>query len=92
MTEPVAGPLKKTPLHASHIALGARMVPFGGWDMPVEYSGITAEHMAVRTAAGLFEYGLAVALAVMVLAAHVALRRLSHWIGQVAPPEDDGPR
>ncbi|MGE0461504.1 MAG: glycine cleavage system aminomethyltransferase GcvT [Vicinamibacterales bacterium] len=48
-------PLKKTPLHAAHVALGARMVPFGGWDMPVEYSGITAEHMAVRTAAGLFD-------------------------------------
>ena len=31
------------------------MVPFGGWDMPVEYSGITAEHLAVRTAAGLFD-------------------------------------
>ena len=55
MTESVAGTLKKTPLHASHVALGARMVPFGGWDMPVEYSGITAEHMAVRTAAGLFD-------------------------------------
>ena len=55
MTESASGPLKKTPLHASHIALGARMVPFGGWDMPVEYSGITAEHMAVRTAAGLFD-------------------------------------
>lgn len=49
------GSLKKTPLHPSHLALGARMVPFGGWDMPVEYSGITAEHMAVRTAAGLFD-------------------------------------
>src|SRR5690348_17627788 len=55
MTDSASGPLKKTPLHASHIALGARMVPFGGWDMPVEYSGITAEHMAVRTAAGLFD-------------------------------------
>src|SRR3954467_7468644 len=55
MTESDSGPLKKTPLHASHVALGARMVPFGGWDMPVEYSGITAEHMAVRTAAGLFD-------------------------------------
>jgi aminomethyltransferase len=55
MTESASGPLKKTPLHASHVALGARMVPFGGWDMPVEYSGITAEHMAVRTAAGLFD-------------------------------------
>ena len=55
MTDSVTAPLKKTPLHATHVALGARMVPFGGWDMPVEYSGITAEHMAVRTAAGLFD-------------------------------------
>src|SRR5829696_2302486 len=55
MTESAAGPLKKTPLHASHVALGARMVPFAGWDMPVEYSGITAEHLAVRTSAGLFD-------------------------------------
>jgi aminomethyltransferase len=47
--------LKKTPLHARHQALGARMVPFGGWDMPVEYSGITDEHLAVRTRAGLFD-------------------------------------
>ena len=55
MNESATASLKKTPLHASHVALGARMVPFGGWDMPVEYSGITAEHMAVRTAAGLFD-------------------------------------
>ena len=55
MTDSVTAPLKKTPRHSSHVALGARMVPFGGWDMPVEYSGITAEHMAVRTAAGLFD-------------------------------------
>src|SRR6187401_2665680 len=48
-------PLKKTPLNARHRASGARMVPFGGWDMPVEYSGITAEHMAVRTRAGVFD-------------------------------------
>ena len=55
MADSVSASLKKTPLHASHLALGARMVPFGGWDMPVEYSGISAEHMAVRTAAGLFD-------------------------------------
>jgi len=55
MTDSVTAPLKKTPLHGTHVALGARMVPFGGWDMPVEYSGISAEHMAVRTAAGLFD-------------------------------------
>ncbi|MFN7914397.1 MAG: glycine cleavage system aminomethyltransferase GcvT [Vicinamibacterales bacterium] len=48
-------PLKKTPLNARHRALGARMVPFAGWDMPVEYSGITAEHLAVRERAGLFD-------------------------------------
>jgi aminomethyltransferase len=47
--------LRKTPLNARHRALNARMVPFAGWDMPVEYSGITAEHMAVRMAAGLFD-------------------------------------
>src|SRR5262245_27851301 len=47
--------LRKTPLNARHRALGARMVPFAGWEMPVEYSGIVAEHMAVRTRAGLFD-------------------------------------
>ncbi|HVL66753.1 MAG TPA: glycine cleavage system aminomethyltransferase GcvT [Vicinamibacterales bacterium] len=50
-----SAPLKKTPLNARHRALGARMVEFGGWDMPVEYSGIVQEHMAVRTAGGLFD-------------------------------------
>jgi aminomethyltransferase len=48
-------PLKKTPLHARHLASGAKMMPFAGWDMPVEYSGIALEHMAVRTRAGLFD-------------------------------------
>jgi aminomethyltransferase len=47
--------LRKTPLHAIHRESGAKMVPFGGWDMPVEYSGLIAEHNAVRTAAGLFD-------------------------------------
>jgi aminomethyltransferase len=54
MNQP-SGTLKKTPLYARHRALGARMVEFGGWDMPVEYSGIVEEHMAVRTRAGLFD-------------------------------------
>jgi aminomethyltransferase len=48
-------PLKKTPLNARHRASGAKMVPFGGWDMPVEYTGIVPEHNAVRTRAGLFD-------------------------------------
>ena len=47
--------LRKTALNGVHRQLGAKMVDFGGWDMPVEYSGITAEHMAVRTAVGLFD-------------------------------------
>src|SRR6266850_477224 len=46
---------KRTPLYEIHKRLGARLIPFGGWDMPVEYSGITREHRAVRTAAGLFD-------------------------------------
>jgi len=54
MNQP-SGTLKKTPLYARHRALGARMVEFGGWDMPVEYTGIADEHMAVRTRAGLFD-------------------------------------
>jgi aminomethyltransferase len=47
--------LKKTALNAIHRESGAKMVGFGGWDMPVEYQGVIAEHMAVRTAAGLFD-------------------------------------
>ncbi len=46
---------RRTPLHDWHATHGARMVPFGGWDMPVQYTGIVAEHKAVRTAAGLFD-------------------------------------
>ncbi len=47
--------LRKTSLNALHRSHGAKMVDFGGWDMPVEYSGIVAEHMAVRTAVGIFD-------------------------------------
>jgi aminomethyltransferase len=49
------GSLKKTVLNQVHRDLGARMVEFGGWDMPVQYSGVIAEHMAVRSTAGLFD-------------------------------------
>jgi aminomethyltransferase len=56
---PIAAPLKKTALNATHRALKAKMVDFGGWDMPVEYpgagGGVIAEHLAVRTAVGLFD-------------------------------------
>jgi aminomethyltransferase len=55
MDPAAVAPLKKTTLHARHRASGAKMVPFSGWDMPVEYTSITEEHMAVRTRAGLFD-------------------------------------
>jgi aminomethyltransferase len=49
-------PLLRTPFHAQHVAAGARMVDFGGWDMPVQYpAGIIAEHLATRGGAGLFD-------------------------------------
>jgi aminomethyltransferase len=47
--------LKRTPLFAVHQKAGARLVPFGGWEMPVQYSSIVDEHLAVRRAAGLFD-------------------------------------
>ena len=47
--------LRKTALNAVHRQMGAKMVDFGGWDMPVEYSGLIAEHMAVRTGVGVFD-------------------------------------
>ena len=47
--------LRRTPLHDRHVALGARMVPFAGWEMPVQYAGVIPEHRAVRTDAGVFD-------------------------------------
>ncbi|HTJ14992.1 MAG TPA: glycine cleavage system aminomethyltransferase GcvT [Dinghuibacter sp.] len=47
--------MKNTPFHAQHIALGAKMAPFAGYNMPISYSGINEEHQAVRTNAGVFD-------------------------------------
>ncbi|HWA17305.1 MAG TPA: glycine cleavage system aminomethyltransferase GcvT, partial [Gemmatimonadales bacterium] len=47
--------LLRTPLYETHKALGAKMVPFAGWEMPVQYAGILAEHKAVREHAGIFD-------------------------------------
>ena len=47
--------LKRTPLYDAHVKAGARMVPFGGWEMPVQYSGIVEEHRAVRAGVGCFD-------------------------------------
>lgn len=49
--------LKRTALYDRHVALGARIIPFAGWEMPVQYSGILAEHRSVRNEAGLFDLG-----------------------------------
>jgi len=49
------GTLLQTPLHDRHVELGARMVPFAGWEMPVQYEGVIPEHRAVRTDAGVFD-------------------------------------
>src|SRR6202167_1904702 len=54
MSQP-ASALRTTPLNATHRRLGAKMVDFGGWDMPVQYSGILDEHNAVRKNVGLFD-------------------------------------
>src|SRR6266436_8417977 len=57
-TTPHISALRKTPLNALHRRLGAKMVNFGGWDMPVEYpatGGLVAEHKAVRGGVGLFD-------------------------------------
>jgi glycine cleavage system T protein (aminomethyltransferase) len=47
--------LKRTPLYQAHVSAGARLVPFAGWEMPVQYEGVRPEHLAVRSAAGLFD-------------------------------------
>jgi len=51
----MAQTLQRTPLHDRHVALGARLVPFAGWEMPVQYEGVIQEHRAVRTDAGVFD-------------------------------------
>jgi aminomethyltransferase len=47
--------LRRTPLHDAHVAAGARLVPFAGWEMPVQYEGVRAEHLAVRSGCGVFD-------------------------------------
>jgi aminomethyltransferase len=58
-TEAVASPLvtglRPSPLHDRHVALGARLAEFGGWEMPIQYSGVVEEHLAVRNAVGIFD-------------------------------------
>jgi len=51
----VTAALKRTPLYDEHVAAGARLVPFAGWEMPVQYEGVRVEHLAVRSACGVFD-------------------------------------
>jgi aminomethyltransferase len=51
----LADQLSRTPLYAEHVRLGAKLVPFAGWEMPIQYKGIAAEHQAVRERVGLFD-------------------------------------
>src|SRR5919206_4160873 len=51
----MAQTLQRTPLHERHVARGARMVPFAGWEMPVQYDGVIPEHRAVCSGCGVFD-------------------------------------
>src|SRR5436190_21588914 len=55
LASPSMQTLRRTPLYEKHVAAGARLVPFAGWEMPVQYEGVIAEHRAVRTDAGVFD-------------------------------------
>src|SRR4051812_11933475 len=50
-----AGTLKRTPLYEAHVGAGAKLVPFAGWEMPVQYDGIKEEHLRVRNSCGVFD-------------------------------------
>src|SRR3979490_1838458 len=78
--------LLKTPLPDRHVALGARMVPFAGWEMPVQYEGVIQEHRAVRTDAGVFDVSHMGEIEVEGPRAHELLQGLlSNDLDKIAP-------
>ena len=80
--------LLQTPLHDRHAALGARLVPFAGWEMPVQYEGVIQEHRAVRTDAGVFDVSHMGELEVEGPRAHDLLQSLlSNDLDRIAPRE-----
>jgi glycine cleavage system T protein (aminomethyltransferase) len=84
----MAQTLQRTPLHDRHVALGARMVPFAGWEMPVQYAGVIQEHRAVRTDAGVFDVSHMGELEVEGPRAHELLQSLlSNDLDRIAPGE-----
>ena len=84
--EVATGTLRRTPLYQEHIGLGARMVPFAGWEMPLQYSGIVEEHQAVRRRAGMFDVSHMGRFEVMGPQAPQMLRRLCTYnVGRLSP-------
>jgi aminomethyltransferase len=78
--------LRRTPLYERHAALGARLVPFAGWEMPVQYASIVAEHRAVREAAGVFDVSHMGQLELAREGAHDYLQaRLSNDLDRIGP-------
>jgi aminomethyltransferase len=78
--------LRRTPLYERHAALGARLVPFAGWEMPVQYSSIIDEHRAVRAAAGVFDVSHMGQLEIEGDGAHEYLQaRLTNDLGRIEP-------
>ncbi len=78
--------LRRTPLYERHAALGARLVPFAGWEMPVQYSSISEEHRAVRTQAGVFDVSHMGQLRLTGAGAHEYLQgRLSNDLDRIEP-------
>src|SRR3954463_1348930 len=78
--------LLQTPLHDRHVALGARLVPFAGWEMPVQYEGVIQEHRSVRTDAGAFDVSHMGEIEVEGPRAHELLQRLlSNDLGRIEP-------
>jgi aminomethyltransferase len=82
----MATTLLRTPLYDRHVAAGARMVPFAGWEMPVQYAGVAAEHRAVRTDAGVFDVSHMGEIEVEGPRAHELLQRLlSNDLDRIEP-------
>ncbi len=78
--------LRRTPLYERHAALGARLVPFAGWEMPVQYTSISEEHRAVRTGAGAFDVSHMGQLRLAGDGAHEYLQaRLSNDLDRIEP-------
>src|ERR1700756_4133513 len=84
----MAQTLQRTPVHDRHVELGARMVAFAGWSMPVQYEGVIQEHRAVRTDAGVFDVSHMGEIEVEGPRARELLQRLlSNDLDRIAPGE-----